>query len=76
MLNWQRGHIDMVSPLTRRGALLANPFDERIFAEGEAIFHHIALTKRFAYTPEPLAVVRDHGHNAGKAIKRKLGDVR
>lgn len=70
MLRWERGEMDMISPLTRRSALLECPFDEATFAEGEAIFHHLALSYRFAYLDEPLAVARDQGRNAGKAMKR------
>ena len=64
------GQIDMISPLTRRDCLLQHRFHEDIFAEGEAIFLRLALTHRFAFLDEPLAVIRDHGGNAGKAIKR------
>ena len=70
MLEWHRGEIDMITPLTRIICLRDHPFDEAIFAEGEAIFHHIALTYKFAYLSEPLAVIREHAHNAGKAMKR------
>ena len=62
--------IDMVTPLIRRECLQQHPFNEQVFAEGEAIFHRIALTHRFAHVDEPLAVLRDHGANAGKAITR------
>lgn len=70
MLNWRRGEIDMVSPLIRREALLAEPFYEDIFAEGEAIFYRLAVTQKFAYLAEPVVVLRDHERNAGKAIRR------
>jgi glycosyltransferase involved in cell wall biosynthesis len=66
----RRGQIDMISPLIRRECLLEHRFYEDVFAEGEAIFLRIALTHRFAFVDEPLAVVRDHGGNAGKAIRR------
>jgi len=70
MLRHTRGQIDMVTPLIRRTALLEHPFDEEVFAEGEAIFLRIALTHQFSYIDEPLVVLRDHGSNAGKAIVR------
>ena len=66
----ERGQIDMVSPLTRRRCLVENRFCEDIFAEGEGVFFRIALESRFSYDPEPLAILRDHAGNAGKAIRR------
>ena len=70
MLRFEAGQIDMISPLIRRACLVEHPFHEDIFAEGEAVFLRIALTHRFAFVDEPLAVMRDHGANAGKAIRR------
>lgn len=64
------GQIDMVSPLTRRSCLERHPFFEDIFAEGEGIFFRIALTHRFHYLGTPLVVLRDHGGNAGKAVRK------
>lgn len=64
------GQIDMLSPLIRRECLLLHPFNEAIFAEGEAVFFRIALTHKFSYVTEPTVVLRDHGNNAGKAIRR------
>jgi glycosyltransferase involved in cell wall biosynthesis len=60
--------IDMVTPLIRRTCLLQHRFNENVFSEGEAIFRRIALTHRFAHVGEPLAVLRDHLANIGKAI--------
>lgn len=70
LLHHRRGQIDMVSPLIRRAALVATPFYEDVFAEGEGIFLRLAVSHRFDYTPEPVAVLRDHGGNAGKALVR------
>jgi glycosyltransferase involved in cell wall biosynthesis len=64
------GQIDMVSPLIRRDCLLQHRFYEDVFAEGEGIFFRIALTHRFEHLDEPLVVLRDHGANAGKAVRR------
>lgn len=64
------GQIDMVSPLTRRSCLQRHRFYEDVFAEGEGIFFRIALTHRFVQLDEPLVVLRDHGANAGKAVRR------
>lgn len=69
-LRHERGQIDMISPLTRRECLVRYPFDERIFAEGEGVFFRIAMRYRFQFIDEPLAVIRDHRSNAGKAILR------
>lgn len=65
-----RGQMDMIGPLIRRECLELHKFDETVFAEGEAIFFRIALTHKFVFIAEPVAVMRDHGTNAGKAIKR------
>jgi len=62
--------IDMVSPLTRTACLRHHRFYEDVFAEGEGIFFRIALTHRFAFDPQPVCVLRDHGANAGKAVRR------
>jgi hypothetical protein len=67
-----RAHIDMITPLVRRECLIEHPFDEAIFAETEAIFLRVALTHRFGFIDEAVAVYRDHGANAGKAIRRNL----
>lgn len=64
------GLIDMVSPLTRVECLRMHRFYEDTFAEGEAVFFRIALTHRFHFDKEPVAVLRDHGRNAGKAVRR------
>lgn len=68
--DYRAGQIDMVSPLTRRTCLLANPFYEDVFAEGESVFLRLALGTRFAFEPEPVAILRDHPMNAGKALGR------
>lgn len=65
-----KSQIDMSTPLIRRECLELHPFDETVFAEGEAIFFRIALTHEFSYLDEPLMVLRDHDSNAGKAIVR------
>jgi glycosyltransferase involved in cell wall biosynthesis len=70
MTRHQVGQVDMISPLTRRACLLRHRFHEDIFSEGESIFLRVALTHKFVFLAEPLAVIRDHGANAGKAIKR------
>ena len=70
MLRFEAGQIDMITPMVRRTCLLQHPFHEDVFAEGEAIFLRIALTHRFAFIDEPLAVMRDRGNNAGKAVQR------
>ena len=75
MLRSDSARIDMSSPMTRRGCLLEHRFDETIFAETEAIYLRIALTHRFAFIDEPGVVLRDHGGNAGKAIRRNLDQV-
>lgn len=70
LLRYESGQIDMVSPLTRKKCFERYPFDEDIFAEGEAIFFKIAMRYRFHYIDKPLVVLRDHLSNAGKATRR------
>jgi glycosyltransferase involved in cell wall biosynthesis len=72
MLSGTRAVMDMITPMIRRECLELHPFDEGIFAETEAIYLRIALTHKFRYLPERLAVHRDHGANAGKAVRRNL----
>lgn len=67
--HWE-GHIDMSSPLTRRKCFEHHRWFEDLPLEGEAIFMRIALTYLFHFDPTPTIVLRDHGGNAGKAIKR------
>ncbi|HXU73143.1 MAG TPA: glycosyltransferase family 2 protein [Polyangia bacterium] len=65
-----RGGIDMLSPLTRAEALRRYPFHEDLFAEGEAIYHRLAMRYRFHFDEEPVVVLREHDRNIGKAIRR------
>jgi hypothetical protein len=65
-----RAQIDMCSPMVRTSCFTTHPFNESIFAEGEAVFLRIALTHKFSHLGEPVVVLRDHGTNAGKAIRK------
>jgi len=67
-----RGINNLITSLIRRDCLLAEPFYDDLAVEAEAIFFRLALVTRFARVDGPLAVVRDHGGNAGKAITRNL----
>jgi hypothetical protein len=67
---FEDGPIDMLSPLTRRHALLRRPFHEDLFAEGESVFLRLAMTEKFHFSPEPVVVLREHDRNIGKAIRR------
>jgi glycosyltransferase involved in cell wall biosynthesis len=67
--DYQKGQIDMISPLVRKSCLERHPFYEDVFAEGEGVFFRIALSHKFHFLNEPLAVCRDHVGNAGKALK-------
>jgi hypothetical protein len=64
------GPIEMIATLTRRDVLLAHPFHEDLFTEGEGVFFRLALYERFLFAPEPLAVSRYHAWNMGKAVVR------
>lgn len=68
LLRRKSNYPDMISPLTRRECFLRHPFDENIFAEGEAIFLRIAITHSFCMDPNPVAISRDTGQNRGRAI--------
>lgn len=70
LTRWLEGQIDMISPMFRRVCLETHPFHEEIFAEGEAVLFRVALTHWFHFIDEPLAVNRDTGRNAGKALRR------
>ena len=70
LLDYERGQINMVSPMIRRECFQRYRFYEDVFAEGEAIFFRLAMTYQFSFQDEPLAVLRDHEGNAGKAIKQ------
>jgi glycosyltransferase involved in cell wall biosynthesis len=64
------GPLDMMSPLTRVEAFRRYPFHEDLFAEGEVIYYRIAMTYKFSFIDLPVVVMRDHGGNRGKAIRR------
>jgi len=64
------GPVQMIAALIDRRAMLAHPFHEELFVEGESIFFRLALYERFLYVDEPLVVSRDHASNMGKAIIR------
>jgi glycosyltransferase involved in cell wall biosynthesis len=70
LLNYTAGYVDMLTPLTRVSAFKKYPFHEDLFAEGEVIFWRLAMTYKFSFIEEPLAVMRDHGGNRGKAIRK------
>jgi glycosyltransferase involved in cell wall biosynthesis len=65
----ERGEVDMNSPLTRRDCFARHRFHADISMETESIFLRIALTHRFHFLPYPMAILRDHASNSGKAIK-------
>lgn len=71
-----RGPIQMITAMIRRDCLLQHRFHEDLFTEGEAIFFRLALTHRFAFSEEPLAVMRDHDKNMGKALIPNLANSR
>jgi glycosyltransferase involved in cell wall biosynthesis len=62
--------INPISPLIRRECLTSHPFNEAIFMEGESHYLRLALTHRFVFDPEPTVVMRDHGNNLGRSVKR------
>ncbi len=62
--------IHPITPLVRRRCFEDFPFDEELFVEGEAIFTRFSMKYLFRYDPTPTAVMRDHGGNIGRAIRR------
>ena len=64
------GFINPIAPLMRRESFVRYPYHEDMFNEGESIFLRFALTYKFRYVDEPLAVMREHDSNMGKAIKK------
>lgn len=76
MMTRRGAPVEMIAPMMRRECLLQHRFYEDLFSEGEYIFYRIALTHKFAYDDEPLAVIRDHDTNMGKAVRRNLANRR
>jgi hypothetical protein len=68
--HFARGQVDMLSPLAKTECYRRYPFYEDVFAEGEAIYYRLAMTYKFSFLDEPVVVMRDHGANRGKAIRR------
>jgi glycosyltransferase involved in cell wall biosynthesis len=70
-----RGYINPVSALIRRACLERHPFLADAYWEGEGYFLRLAMHCKFQYLGEPLAVMRDHATNLGKAIRHNAPDV-
>jgi len=67
--DYHRAWLNMDSPLVRRACYLRYPFDEDLFAEGEAVFLRMAIRYRFHPISVPLVVVREHRGQLGKAYE-------
>jgi glycosyltransferase involved in cell wall biosynthesis len=67
--NFNTGHPDMLSPMSRRTLLLRYPFYDELFAEGESVYLRLAMTAKFHFDPEPVVMLREHDRNIGKAIR-------
>lgn len=67
-----KGHVDMVSPLSRKECFNNYQFLENVFAEGEGIFLRIALSYKFKYLSHTFAYFRDTRFNNGKALIKNL----
>lgn len=63
------GPVSFIAPLMKREILVQTPFYEDVFSEGEAYFLRLAMNGKFHFLDEPLAVMREHTKNIGKAIK-------
>jgi glycosyltransferase involved in cell wall biosynthesis len=66
-------YINPISPMARRECFVRYPFFEDIFIEGEAIYLRHAMRYPFLFDPEPVVVMRDHGANLGRSVKRNVG---
>jgi glycosyltransferase involved in cell wall biosynthesis len=64
------GNVNMLSPMVRRECFVRYPFYEDIFAETESAYLKLAMTYEWAFVREPVVLLRDHGNNRGKAIRR------
>lgn len=65
-------YINPISPMARRECFVRYPFHEGIFIEGEAIYLRHAMRYPFTYDSEPVVVMRDHGGNLGRSVRRNV----
>lgn len=72
LLRHDEGFINPVAPLMRRRCFERYPFQEDLFVEGESINLRFAMTFKFFYLGEPVAVMREHDTNIGKALKANV----
>jgi len=68
----KEGNLNPISPLVRRVCYENHRPDNLIFAEGEVLYLHLAVSYKFLYLEEPLVVMADHESNFGKQIERNL----
>jgi glycosyltransferase involved in cell wall biosynthesis len=74
LVRWLKdGNINPISPLVRKDCYKHHRPDNAIFAEGEVLYLHLAVSYKFFYLNEPLVVMTDHESNFGKQIERNLG---
>lgn len=69
------GYVVPVATLIRRECLERYPFFPDMDYEGEGIYLRIAMRYKFHCLDEPLAVMREHGSNLGKAIRHNAKDL-
>ena len=70
--NYFDGFINPISPLSRIDCWKKYPSYEDVFIEGEGLFLRFAMEYKFFYLEKPLAFMRDHKTNTGKALKRNI----
>jgi glycosyltransferase involved in cell wall biosynthesis len=63
-------YFNPIASLAKRACYEKYPFDEEFFIEGEGIMTRFGLSFQFKFDPEPTVIMRDHGGNMGRSVKR------
>jgi glycosyltransferase involved in cell wall biosynthesis len=63
-------YLNPIASLARRECYEKFPYDEEFFVDGEGIMTRFALSYRFLFDKEPTVIMRDHGRNLGRSVKR------
>lgn len=72
---FSHGDIVPAGTLIRRECFYRYPFYPDAYFEGEGYYLRLAMSYKFHCLNEPLAVMRDHATNLGKAIRHNAPDV-
>ena len=66
------GSVNPISPLIKSECYEIYRPDNSIFAEGEVLYIHLALSFKFFFLNKPLVVMSEHESRLGKSFKRNL----